>query len=95
LFRNCLKQLDPYKAGKPISELKKELGLDQVYKLNANENPMGPSSEAMKAIGAIIDQISTYPDAGSDRLRLALSGFWVLSRHKSCSEMAETRLSDL
>lgn len=74
MFRECLQYLDPYKAGKPISELKIELGLEQVYKLNANENPMGPSTEAMKAIAAIIDQISTYPDAGSDRLRLALSG---------------------
>lgn len=73
MFRKCLNQLDPYKAGKPIAELKKEFGLDQVYKLNANENPMGPSSEAMKAISVILDQISTYPDAGSDRLRTTLS----------------------
>lgn len=73
MFRKCLQQLNPYKAGKPISELKRELGLDQVYKLNANENPMGPSAEAMKAIGAMMDHINTYPDAGSDRLRSALS----------------------
>lgn len=73
MFRKCLQQLNPYKAGKPISELKRELGLDQVYKLNANENPMGPSAEAMKAIGTMIDHINTYPDAGSDRLRAALS----------------------
>ncbi|MZQ98929.1 MAG: histidinol-phosphate transaminase [Acidaminobacter sp.] len=73
MFRKCLEQLDPYKAGKPVAELKKELGLDQVYKLNANENPNGPSKEALKAVGNILEQINTYPDAGSDRLRLTLS----------------------
>lgn len=74
MFRKCLDQLDVYKAGKPISVLKKELGLNQVYKLNANENPNGPSKEAVRAVSEILEQISTYPDAGSERIRQSLAG---------------------
>lgn len=74
MFRTCLEQLDAYRAGKPISELKKELGLNQIYKLNANENPNGPSKEAIRAISEILTQISAYPDAGSERLSQTLSG---------------------
>ena len=38
-----IKNLMPYKAGKPISEVKRELNLKHIVKLASNENPMGPS----------------------------------------------------
>ena len=33
--------LKPYVAGKPIEEVKRELGIDDIIKLASNENPLG------------------------------------------------------
>ena len=35
--------LPVYQPGKPIDEVKNELGLDQIVKLASNENPFGSS----------------------------------------------------
>jgi len=37
-----IKELSPYKAGKPISEVQRELGREHIVKLASNENPLGP-----------------------------------------------------
>ena len=39
--------LQPYHPGKPIEELQRELGLDEIIKLASNENPLGPSQECV------------------------------------------------
>ena len=49
-----VQQLIPYKAGKPIEELERELGLTQVIKLASNENPLGPGKKALAAIQAAL-----------------------------------------
>ncbi|MEA2553172.1 MAG: histidinol-phosphate aminotransferase, partial [Fimbriimonadaceae bacterium] len=36
-------QMHPYSPGKPIDELRRELGLTHIIKLASNENPWGPS----------------------------------------------------
>ena len=38
--------IKPYQAGKPIEEVKRELGLTDVIKLASNENPFGMSEKA-------------------------------------------------
>ena len=38
-----------YQPGKPIEEVKRELGLKSVIKLASNENPLGPSPKALAA----------------------------------------------
>ena len=35
------KSYHPYQTGKPIDELKRELGLNDIIKLASNENPLG------------------------------------------------------
>ena len=50
LVPNHIRNLLRYKAGKPIDEVKRELGLEKVIKLASNENPLGPSLKAIKAI---------------------------------------------
>lgn len=57
--------LTPYLPGKPIAEAKREFGLDRVFKLASNENPMGPSPAALKAIEAELAEIHRYPDAAA------------------------------
>ncbi|CAG0952155.1 partial Histidinol-phosphate aminotransferase, partial [Burkholderiales bacterium] len=38
-----IQAIQPYLPGKPISELARELGLEDIIKLASNENPRGPS----------------------------------------------------
>ena len=65
--------LEPYKPGKPIEELERELGIRQAVKLASNENPLGPSPKALAALGAAAARVNRYPDGASFKLRSALS----------------------
>lgn len=72
-WRTVLDQITPYKPGKPIEEVKRELGLKNVIKLASNENPMGPSPAVLKAISDAAKDVNRYPDGGCFYLRRALS----------------------
>jgi histidinol-phosphate aminotransferase len=65
--------LDVYKAGKPVSEVKRELGLEEVTKLASNENPLGCSPKVKEALRQLIDETHMYPDASNYELKDALS----------------------
>jgi len=41
LATDGVKKLHPYMAGKPVSELERELGISNIVKLASNENPLG------------------------------------------------------
>ncbi|GIP36155.1 histidinol-phosphate transaminase [Paenibacillus sp. J2TS4] len=69
LVRKELKQLKPYSPGKPAWEVQAELGLEQVIKLASNENPLGPSPKAVKAIMQQVNELHRYPDSGSLKLK--------------------------
>ena len=73
LVPEYISKLIPYKAGKPIEEVKRELGLERVYKLASNENPLGPSPRAMAAMRAAAQELHLYPDPAGYRLRTALA----------------------
>lgn len=68
-----VQQLIPYKAGKPIEELERELGLTQVIKLASNENPLGPGKKALTAIQAALPLLALYPDGSGFTLKQALA----------------------
>ena len=62
-FRETVKRINPYKPGKPISELKRELDIEgEIIKLASNENPLGPSPRAMRAVRLHVGEINLYPD---------------------------------
>jgi len=65
--------LPVYQPGKPIDEVKRELGLTHVIKLASNENPFGCSPKAKEAIIAYVDQANMYPDGASVELSAALA----------------------
>lgn len=73
LTRKGILDIKPYIPGKPIQEVKRELGLHDVIKLASNENPLGPSPLAVKAIKEAVDQIHLYPNGESYELRNAVS----------------------
>ncbi len=64
--------LQPYQPGKPIEELQRELGLEEIIKLASNENPLGPSQMVLDAIASTKD-LSRYPDGNGFNLKKALA----------------------
>ena len=68
-----ISSLQPYKPGKPISEVQRKYGLKKIIKLASNENPMGPSPAIIQAMKKSLNEISRYPDPGSYDLRQKLA----------------------
>jgi histidinol-phosphate aminotransferase len=59
-----IRAISPYIPGKPITELAREMGLavDSIVKLASNENPLGMSPKAKKAVEDALSGIERYPD---------------------------------
>ncbi|HTP05492.1 MAG TPA: histidinol-phosphate transaminase [Nitrospirota bacterium] len=68
-----IKNITPYKPGKPIEELERELGISGSIKLASNENPLGPSSKAVTAIKKAVAGLNRYPDGSGYYLSQALA----------------------
>ncbi len=70
-----IKAIAPYQPGKPIAELARELKLDEagIIKLASNENPLGVSPLARKAVDRVLDGLALYPDGNGFELKQALS----------------------
>ncbi len=68
-----LADIRPYVPGKPIEEVQREYSLTDVIKLASNENPLGPSPRAMRALAEEAHRIHLYPDSDSYDLRHALA----------------------
>ena len=73
VFPKHLEGLDRFEPGKPIGEVKRELGLRDVVKLASNENPLGPSPLAVEAARAVLGDVNRYADPQATELRQALS----------------------
>ena len=73
LHRKHIESVKPYTPGKPIEEVKRELGLKDIIKMASNENPLGPSPKAVSAMKKVLGDISRYPDASCFYLRNALA----------------------
>lgn len=76
--REEIRDLRVYTPGKPIEEVKRELGLEEVYKLASNENAWGPSPKAIEAMKEALKDISRYPDSGAYELKKELAKFYGL-----------------
>lgn len=67
-IRKEIKGVAKYIAGKPISEVKRELGLDRIVKMASNENPLGCSKKIKEALKNLVDETYLYPDASNHDL---------------------------
>ncbi|MEZ5729505.1 MAG: histidinol-phosphate transaminase, partial [Burkholderiaceae bacterium] len=73
-----VRQIAPYQAGRPISEIARKYGLDEagIVKLASNENPLGMSPAALEAMQAAIGELARYPDSNGFDLKAALSAHY-------------------
>ncbi len=72
-----LKHLIPYPPGKTIEEIKKEFNIPgKIYKLNSNENPLGPSPKVLEVLESYLLQIHLYPESSYQELKKALAEKW-------------------
>ena len=67
-----LDRVAPYDAGKPLEAVARELGVEAVLRLSANESPLGPSPRVIEAIRREAPRAHLYPDGGCTELRQAL-----------------------
>ncbi len=74
LIRKDILNIDTYKPGKPIEEVKRELGIKNVIKLASNENPLGPSPKSLKAIHKALKNLNRYPESSCFYLKKKLAG---------------------
>jgi len=74
LYKEYIDQIHPYEPGKPIREVERELGLRNIVKLASNENPLGPSGKALRAMRRVLREVHMYPEGSCHYLvkRLAL-----------------------
>jgi len=74
-----LDRIRPYVPGKPIDEVKREYGIDDVIKLASNENPLGVSPKAVAAMREAVERVNLYPDSSCFELRAAIGEHFGLA----------------
>jgi histidinol-phosphate aminotransferase len=72
-WRSVLDEVAAYDAGKPLEAVARELGVEAVLRLSANENPIGPSPRVIEAIRREAPRVHLYPDGGATEVRQALA----------------------
>ncbi len=73
LVREGIMDLPVYSVGKTPSEYMEEYHLSRLVRMNANENPLGPSPMAKRAMAAAIAEVNFYPEGSSQLLREAIA----------------------
>ncbi len=70
-----IRDIAAYQPGKPISEVARELGLDEanIVKLASNENPLGVSKKVLAALQAALPDLASYPDGGGFKLKAVIA----------------------
>lgn len=82
LFKKKIEDIVPYEAGRPIEEVKRQLRLKRVVKLASNENPLGSSPKAVKAIERAVREVHLYPDGGSYYLKQKLAEIYGIEANQ-------------
>jgi histidinol-phosphate aminotransferase len=68
-----IETIHPYQGGKPIEEVQREFGIDDIIKLASNENSLGPSPLAKEAIKHAAAQVHLYPDGNAYYFKIELA----------------------
>ncbi|TDF62677.1 histidinol-phosphate transaminase [Cupriavidus sp. L7L] len=76
-FPDHIQKLQPYVPGLAITTLANELGVapSAIVKVASNENPLGPSVLAQRALASAAPELALYPDNDSLELTQAIASF--------------------
>ena len=80
--RKVLDNIASYMPAKSLQQIEKELGLDKIIRLAANENTMGCSPTVKVAIQENFENIFLYPDGFCMELRSELSKLYDIEENK-------------
>ena len=96
LLRSKIEAMDAYQPIVPLATLSEQHGrpVESFVKLDANENPYGPSPKAAAAATAAGD-LHLYPDPESSQLRRALSAYTGLPEETLLTGAGADELIDL
>ena len=95
LVRKGVEELVPYPPGKPIEELERELGISGSIKLASNENPLGPSPMAVRAVMNRLSTLNRYPDGSCYYLKRKLGDRFSVSSDQIILGNGSNELIDL
>lgn len=75
--KKTVDELDPYVPGRSNADLARAYGLDpdNIIRMGSNENPMGPSPKAIKALEENLHRIHTYPESNIDDLKVKIAAY--------------------
>ena len=73
LERKCISGHALYVPGKSVEAVKRELGLTDIIKMASNENPLGTSPKAIKAMQEEVLKVFQYPEGGCPELTKMLA----------------------
>ncbi len=90
-----IRAMQPYVPGKPVEELERELGISHSIKLASNENPLGPSPEALEAIRDSFTDLNRYPDGAGYYLKKELAGTLAVSEDELILGNGSNELLDI
>ncbi len=71
-----INHIPAYRPGKAKEEIAKRYGIENPIKMASNENPLGPSPAALRAIDNYKSKINLYPDTAAEELRIKAAGFF-------------------
>ncbi|TKX28444.1 histidinol-phosphate transaminase [Campylobacter sp. MIT 12-5580] len=78
-FNDFLNNLSNYEPGKDIELIAREYGVSEVIKLASNENPLGTSPLALKALQENAYKAYLYPDDSMSELKMKLANKFKVS----------------
>ncbi len=75
--KELVKKLDPYVPGRSNADLARAYNLDpdKIIRMGSNENPLGPSPWAVKALQENLHKINTYPESNTDDLKRKIASY--------------------
>jgi histidinol-phosphate aminotransferase len=75
IVRPSLPGLDPYRPGASLTELREQYDLDEVAKLNWNENLFGPLEGVLDAVREELENVWMYPEQAYSDFRQAVAQY--------------------
>jgi histidinol-phosphate aminotransferase len=84
-FRPEVDALAPYVTGRPLEDLQRELGLERIVKLAANEGPFPPFPAALEAMARSQEDLNRYPNGGAVRLHEAIAARHGVHVEETCA----------